>query len=127
MQTVRGVTFSFLCNYLRNTELIEKVSALIGHGWAGGLNGFDSVIDMTHDGFVRQHTESLHRMGQGYVDGLLMHSQPLPGTDGWHQLTEQGGFRAMSELRASGAVSVIGTGGGTYESISAMLPHCALD
>ena len=38
-----------------------------------------------------------------------------------------GGFRAMEELRDSGAVSAIGTGGGTFDSISAMLEHCSID
>jgi aryl-alcohol dehydrogenase-like predicted oxidoreductase len=57
------------------------------HGWAGGLNGFNSVLDNTYEGFMAQHNESLHRMGQPYVDGLLMHSQPLPGSEGWEQLT----------------------------------------
>ena len=97
------------------------------HGWAGGLNGFNSVMDNTYEGFMKQHNESLHRMGQPYVDGLLMHSQPLPGTEEWEQLTVGGGFRAMEELRDSGAVSAIGTGGGTFESISAILKHCSLD
>jgi D-threo-aldose 1-dehydrogenase len=41
-----------------------------GHGWAGGLNGFNSVIDCTYEGFMTQHTESLHRMGLSHVDGL---------------------------------------------------------
>jgi D-threo-aldose 1-dehydrogenase len=98
-----------------------------GHGWAGGLNGFNSVMDNTYEGFMKQHNESLHRMGQPYVDGLLMHSQPLPGTEGWEQLTTGGGFRAMEELRDTGAVSAIGTGGGDYQSISAILKHCSLD
>ena len=98
-----------------------------GHGWAGGLTGFNSVIDLTYEGFMTQHTESLHRMGQPYVDGLLMHSQPLPGTEGWEQLTSGGGFRAMEELRDTGAVRAIGTGGGRHDSIEAMLEHCSID
>ena len=98
-----------------------------GHGWAGGLTGFNSVIDLTYEGFMTQHTESLQRMGQPYVDGLLMHSQPLPGTEGWEQLTSGGGFRAMEELRDTGAVRAIGTGGGTHDSIEAMLEHCSID
>ena len=97
------------------------------HGWAGGLNGFNSVMDCTYDGFMRQHTESLHRMGLSHVDGLLMHSQPLPGTKEWDQLTLGGGFRAMEYLRKSGAVSAIGTGGGTYSTLVPMLKHCSLD
>ena len=88
---------------------------------------FNSVIDLTYEGFMTQHTESLHRMGQPYVDGLLMHSQPLPGTEGWEQLTSGGGFRAMEELRDTGAVRAIGTGGGRHDSIEAMLEHCSID
>ena len=33
----------------------------------------------------------------------------------------------MEELRDTGAVAAIGTGGGGYDSISAFLQHCSLD
>ena len=44
-----------------------------GHGWAGGLSGFRSEFRYDYDAFIQQHTESLHRMGQPYVDGILVH------------------------------------------------------
>jgi D-threo-aldose 1-dehydrogenase len=42
-----------------------------GHGWAGGLTGVRSEFDMSYEGFMQQHRDSLVRMGQPYVDGLL--------------------------------------------------------
>jgi D-threo-aldose 1-dehydrogenase len=56
-----------------------------------------------------------------------MHRQPVPGDEAWEEMTTGGGFRAMNELRETGAVAAIGTGGGGYDSISAILEHCALD
>lgn len=84
-----------------------------GHGWAGGLSGFRRVYDMSYDGFMLQHTESLQRMGQSHVDGLLIHGPGEgPGSNEWQQLTAGGGFRALQELRSSGAVQAIGCGMG---------------
>ena len=44
-----------------------------GHEWVGGLSGFRSVFDMSYAGLLQQHNESLQRMGQPYVDGILLH------------------------------------------------------
>lgn len=100
------------------------------HGWAGGLYGFNSEMNCTYEGFMTQHTESLHRMGLANVDGLLIHGpgSPSGAPEDWKQLTDGGGFRALRELRQRGAVSALGCGfGGPYETCRAVLDACPMD
>ena len=100
------------------------------HGWAGGLNGFNSVMDCSYNGFLTQHTESLQRMGLASVDGLLIHGPGSPSSspEEWSQLTEGGGFRALCELRQRGSVRALGCGfGGPFETVKAVLDACPMD
>ena len=91
-----------------------------GHGWAGGLSGFrreyssegshptpdyqqaQGLADpprgwaVTYDGFMTQHNESLQRMGQAYVDGLLIHGPGECEGESWDQLTKGGVREGLS-------------------------------
>ena len=51
---------------------------------------------MTYDGFMTQHNESLQRMGQAYVDGLLIHGPGECEGESWDQLTKEGVREALS-------------------------------
>jgi D-threo-aldose 1-dehydrogenase len=74
-------------------------------------------FDYTGDGVLRSFEASLKRLGLDRVDILLVHDCE-PKTHGsaaayearWSELTAGGGWRALGELRAAGAVSAIGMG-----------------
>lgn len=77
---------------------------------------FRRVYDYSYDGIMRSHEDSLQRLGLSHVDILYVHDLGA-GTHGvegnkpyWEQFTTGGGYRALRELRESGAVSAIGLG-----------------
>jgi D-threo-aldose 1-dehydrogenase len=75
---------------------------------------YEPVFDYSYDGIMRSHEDSLKRLGLDRVDILLMHDigEATHGPDNKH-LFEQAmssGYKAMDELRSSGAVDAIGLG-----------------
>src|SRR6185503_994676 len=75
---------------------------------------FAPKFDYGYDAIMRSHEESLGRLGVPRVDILLIHDIGRL-THGNQQATyigqlNDGGFRALRELRASGAVRAIGIG-----------------
>ena len=83
--------------------------------WVGGLP-FDLRFDYSYDGIRRSFEDSLQRLGLPSVDVLVIHD-----LDFWHHKTEPGvsayfsqlfssGWRALDELRSSGAIKAIGAG-----------------
>ncbi len=83
-------------------------------GWQDPLP-FEAVYDYTRDGILRSYEDSQQRLGIVEIDMLLVHDIGRV-THGerhahyWSQLTQGGGFRALEELRASGAVKAVGLG-----------------
>lgn len=82
-------------------------------GWARPLP-FAPVYDYTYDGILRSFEHSLQRLGVARVDILLVHdigalTHGEHSAHYWRQLSE-GGFRALDDLRASGAVRAVGLG-----------------
>lgn len=82
-------------------------------GWAHPLP-FEPVYDYTRDGILRSFDDSLQRLGLARIDILLVHdigalTHGEQHAHYWRQLSE-GGFKALDELRASGAVSAVGLG-----------------
>jgi D-threo-aldose 1-dehydrogenase len=83
-------------------------------GWQNPLP-FEAIYDYTREGILRSFEDSQQRLGIVDIDILLVHDIGRV-THGerhehyWRQLTEGGGFRALDELRASGAVKAIGFG-----------------
>jgi D-threo-aldose 1-dehydrogenase len=75
------------------------------------------VFDYTYDGVMRSYDASKKRLGVDNVDILLVHdlcafshgSQEISDAK-VHELFDGGGYRALSELRASGEVAAIGAG-----------------
>ncbi|WP_322403900.1 aldo/keto reductase [Massilia luteola] len=100
-------------------------------GWAAPLP-FRPHYDYTHDGILRSHEDSLQRLGLDRVDILYVHDIGRV-THGerhahyWTQLTEGGGFRALEQLRAEGAIKAIGLGVNEWEVVADALDVCALD
>jgi D-threo-aldose 1-dehydrogenase len=73
--------------------------------------------DYSYDGVMRSHEESLRRLKLGRVDILLVHDVDVftHGTQEAsdrrvRELFDQGGYRAIEELRSAGTVKAIGAG-----------------
>lgn len=82
------------------------------------LSGFRLVFDYTHDAILRQHEDSLQRLGLSSVDSLTIHDMDY-GYHSQEQMEQHllelsakggGGATALQDLRASGAISAIGCG-----------------
>ncbi len=83
-------------------------------GWQDPLP-FQAIYDYTHDGILRSFEDSQQRLGIVDIDILLVHDIGVvthgdKNSHYWRQLTEGGGFRALDDLRASGAVKAVGLG-----------------
>ena len=81
---------------------------------------FDQVYDYSYDGIMRSYADSLQRLGLERVDILYVHDIGVAthGVEGnkplWAQLAS-GGYKALRELRDSGAVKAIGLGVNEWE------------
>ena len=92
---------------------------------------FAPVFDYGYESIMRSHAESLERLGVARVDVLLCHDigRMTHGDAHAARIREflDGGYRAMRELRDSGAVSAIGLGVNESEVCVELLAHCELD
>ncbi len=92
---------------------------------------FNPVFDYGYDAVMRSHEQSLDRLGVPRVDILLCHDigRLTHGADHAARIREflDGGYRAMRELRDSGAVRAIGLGVNETEVCVELLEHCELD
>ncbi len=97
--------------------------------WVGGLP-YEAVFDYTYDGIMRSYGDSLERLGLSSIDLLLIHD--LDGHQGpdleryWAQLTTSG-WRALQQLRDSGAVRGIGAGINTAGLVHRLLTDFDMD
>ena len=76
---------------------------------------FEPLFDYTHDGILRSHEASLHRMGLARIDILYVHdigamTHGAQHSHYWEQLTRGGGFRALERLRDERAIAGFGLG-----------------
>ena len=93
--------------------------------WLGGFQ-FDLDFDYTRDGVMRSYEQSLMRLGMTEVDALLIHD-----LDPRHQktveeamrrldeLSNEGGYQALADMRATGEIKAIGAG----VNHVGMIPH----
>lgn len=92
---------------------------------------FAPVFDYGYDAVMRSHAESLERLRVPRVDILLCHDigRLTHGEAHAARITEflQGGYRALRELRESGAVRAIGLGVNEPEVCVELLGKCELD
>lgn len=92
------------------------------------------VFDYSYDGVMRSHEASLARLGVERVDILLVHdvcvfsqgSQEMSDRR-VRELFDLGGYRALSELRASGAVTAIGAGVNEWQVCEKLLGLAEFD
>jgi D-threo-aldose 1-dehydrogenase len=103
------------------------------HGfWRGGLT-FAHHFDYSYDGVMRSFEDSLQRLGLPRIDFLLVHDLDIThhGTDArvTAYLTElhNGGWRALTELKAAGVIRGIGAGINEREMIPRLLDLLDLD
>lgn len=86
----------------------------VQHPWTQPFP-FEIAYDYSYDAIMRSYEASLQRLGLGEIDILLVHDIGVQthGVEGnkkhWHDLST-GGYKALDELRRSGAVSAIGFG-----------------
>lgn len=76
---------------------------------------FHPVFDYTYDGVMRSFEASQHRLGLDRIDILLAHDigefqHGATNNARYFGDLEKGGYRALSELKASGQVKAIGLG-----------------
>lgn len=88
---------------------------------------FDIFYDYSYDGIMRSFEDSLQRLGLDRIDILYMHDIGAvthgARNDQLFPIAMDGGYRALDELRNSGAVSAIGLGVNEYEVCEAALNH----
>lgn len=90
-------------------------------GWQDPLP-FEAIYDYTYGGILRSFEDSQQRLGIVGIDVVLVHdigryTHGERHAHYWQQLTEGGGFRALDELRAAGAVKAVGFGVNEREAI----------
>ena len=80
---------------------------------------FESVYDYSYGGIMRSYEDSLQRLGLARIDILYVHDiGRLTHGDGHPRAFAEldgGGFRALQELRASGAIAGFGLGVNEWE------------
>ncbi len=89
---------------------------------------FKFIYDYSYDGVMRSYEESLKRIGVDRIDVLYVHDIDAfnhgsreAAEARTRELIDDGGWRALSELRNSGAVSAIGVGVNEWEPCARML------
>jgi len=92
---------------------------------------FESVYDYSYSGIMRSYEDSLQRLGLARIDILYIHdigrlTHGEDNTRAYAQLTG-GGFRALEELRASGAIAGFGLGVNEWEICLEVMAHTDLD
>ncbi|HUV32940.1 MAG TPA: aldo/keto reductase, partial [Devosiaceae bacterium] len=88
------------------------------HSWVDPLP-FVDVYDYSYSGIMRSFEDSLQRLGLNRIDILLVHdigtmTHGEANAGHWNAL-EEGGYRALDELRAAGTASAIGLGVNEWE------------
>jgi D-threo-aldose 1-dehydrogenase len=88
---------------------------------------FRPVFDFTYDGVMRSYECSLQRLGLERTDILLLHDLGRHSQGENHDQTLKdalgGGIRALTELRAAGAVKAIGVGVNEWQILDLLMDH----
>jgi D-threo-aldose 1-dehydrogenase len=100
--------------------------------WLGGLQ-FQPVFNYGYDGVMRSFEDSLQRLGINSIDLLLIHDLDVwshrspANVDAYFGELATGGWRALEELRDSGAIKGIGAGLNIKEAIPRFLDLFDID
>jgi D-threo-aldose 1-dehydrogenase len=86
------------------------------------------IYDYSYDGVMRSHEASLKRLGLDRIDILfvhdvdaLVHGSREASEARIQDLISQGGWKALSELRAAGTISAIGAGVNEWQPCARLL------
>jgi D-threo-aldose 1-dehydrogenase len=94
---------------------------------------FAPVHSFTYDNILRAYEDSLQRLGINRVDVLYIHDldhgyfPTAEALDGKFRELDQGGFRALEELKRGGEIAAIGAGINERGMIGRFLEHADLD
>lgn len=105
-------------------------ATIFGIDWIDGLP-FVEQFDYSYDGIMRSVEDSQQRMGIDNIDVIHVHdigrlSHGAANEGYWKQLL-QGGFRALRELRESGAVRAVSIGVNETAAVLEMAEEFPLD
>lgn len=100
-------------------------------GWANPYP-FRPQYDYSYSGVMRSFEDSQQRLGLAHIDILYVHDigRDTHGEQHahyWQQLTTGGGFRALDELRASGATRAVGLGVNEWQVVMDSMQEFDLD
>lgn len=100
------------------------------HGFVDA-DPYEPVFDYSHDGVMRSFADSCRRLGRERIDILLAHDlgEMTHGADHATHLKAfvEGGYRALSELKASGRIGAIGLGVNEWQVCEEVLSYVDLD
>lgn len=116
-------------------RLLRPAPGIRGDGERHGFRSpmpFEPVFDYTYDGVLRSYEDSLQRLGLSRIDILYVHDIGARTHGERHgetfpQLTAGGGFKALEQLRASGAIAAFGLGVNECEVCLQAIDHADLD
>lgn len=113
-----------------HSKVAASGSAVFGVTWEGGLP-FVEHFDYSYDGIMRSFEDSQQRFGLDEIDALLVHDigRMVHGDQNghyWKQL-QDGGFRALDELRSSGVIKAVGIGVNECEAVIEMAREFPID
>ena len=119
-----GITLSSKVGRLLKPGAIADPSM---YGWDNPLP-FGPVFDYSYDGVMRSYEDSLQRLGLDRIDILYVHdvAEDTHGPEATRVFFKEamtGGYRALDELRKSGAVRAIGLGVNGWEACRKALDH----
>ena len=105
---------------LKAASRIKKLETVYGIEWVDPLPFLDTY-DYTYDGIMRSFEDSQIRLALDYIDVLLVHDlgrawHGAAANIYWKQIRDSG-YKALDELRSSGAVSAVGLGVNETESV----------
>jgi D-threo-aldose 1-dehydrogenase len=100
-------------------------------GWANPYP-FRPRYDYSYSGVMRSFEDSQQRLGLAHIDILYVHDigRDTHGEQHahyWQQLTTGGGFRALDELRGSGATKAVGLGVNEWQVVMDSMQEFDLD
>jgi len=99
--------------------------------WPWGGCPYAVEFDYTADGIRQQHHESLHRLGVGRVDCLVIHDMEESASLGGKSIAEHkadlrdGGFKALYDLREEGRVQALGVGVNVAQEVVELVPEAS--
>lgn len=116
-------------------RLLKADSAVRGYGQRHGYCSpmpFEPLYDYTFDGVMDSWEASLQRLGLARIDILYVHDIGRSNHGDRHtltfrELTDGGGFRALEQLRAGGAIQAFGLGVNETAVCLEAMAHTHLD